>query len=395
MSILAAGPVMAASKKVWKTVGYEPVSFADLPHWDADEHDKAYGAFLKSCQRLTEIWRSPDTTNKFIPDKRLLTLCTTAQMLPAKSSAADAKAFFERYFIPHRVMQPEPTGLFTGYYEPVVDGARQPSARFKAPLYRRPSDLVNLVDESQRGAKAHTLTHMRQTQKGREPYPTRAEIDGGALRGQNLELIYLEDQVEVFFMQIQGSGRIRLADGGMVRVTYDGKNGHPYTSLGSVLIKKGEIAADKMSLQALAGWLRANPERAREAMHANKSYVFFRELGQGEASSAHGVHNIPLTPGRSLAIDTSFHTIGMPVYAVAPEVKGFGAAGLRRLMVAQDVGSAIKGPERADIYYGSGAKAGKLAGTTKHPGNLFVLLPRSDEPAPRQQASNEEPSVKQ
>jgi membrane-bound lytic murein transglycosylase A len=369
-----------AEKAGRPAIRYEPVAFKDLPGWETDEHDKAYRAFLQSCAKLITMVRSPPKDVRYKPDPRLVQLCTTAEMLAGKPSAYEARLFFERHFVPHRVVHGGPKGLLTGYYEPVLTGSRVADARFKTPVYKRPPDLVNLIDESQRGALDGKLTHARQTEKGLVPYATRAEIEQGLLVGQGLELIYLEDPVELFFMQIQGSGRIKLTDGSMIRIGYDGKNGHPYTSIGRVLIEQGEIPVERMSLKALATWLKANIDKAREVMWANKSYIFFREYKGKEAASPQGVHEIPLTPGRSLAVDAGYHAIGLPIYVVAPDLKHASTSGFRRLMVSQDVGSAIKGPERGDIYFGSGDKAGKLAGTTKHPGNLIVLLPRFENP---------------
>jgi membrane-bound lytic murein transglycosylase A len=375
-----------SGKSGWSTISYEPVKFADVPGWADDDHRKAYSAFLKSCERLKEIVRHPEKGSGFNPNAALMSLCVTAEMLPAGSSNSEARAFFERYFVPHRVLHAEPDGLFTGYYEPVIEGSRTPDNRFKAAVYRRPPDLVNLVDESERGAKGNKLTHARQSGGKIVAYPTREEIDKGALKGKGLELVYLEDPVDVFFMQIQGSGKIRLTDGSTIRIGYDGKNGHPYTSLGGELIKKGIIPADKMSLEALAKWMKSNQERARKAMWANKSYVFFREHGKDDGGGTHGVHKIPLTAGRSLAVDTKYHAIGLPVFVCVPTLKFERKPSFNRLLVAQDVGSAIKGPERGDIFFGSGQGAARMAGTTKHPGNMFVLRPREEEGAPRRQA---------
>ena len=220
---------------------------------------------------------------------------------------------------------------------------------------------------------------MRQTAKGLVPYLTRAEIDQGGLKGQNLELLYFRDPVDVFFMQIQGSGRIELPDGQKIRITYDGKNGYPYTSIGRHLLDQGQFQPEKMSLKALTAWLKADRERAQPVMWQNQSYVFFRELKGAEAEGAMGVLGIALQPGRSLAVDTAFHAIGMPIYVTAPQLThATKTGGFARLMVAHDVGSAIKGPERGDIFFGSGDTAGSTAGITKHPGHFFVLLPASD-----------------
>ncbi len=360
---------------------YEAVSFADVPGWASDDHLAAFKAFLASCPRLEAAAASSGKAGAIAIPSALLAACDAAAKLPAPVTRSAARAFFEREFTPHRVVHGSPQGLLTGYYEPVLEGSRERTERFATPIYRRPADLVNLVHEAQRGAKADQLTHARKTATGTEPYATRAEIEGGALAGQDLELMYLADPVDTFFMHIQGSGRIRLTDGSMVRVHYDGKNGHPYTSIGRYLIDQGILAADQISLGALRTWLRADADRGRHVMQQNKSFVFFRELAGAEASGPLGVLSIPLVAGRSLAVDTGFHAIGTPVYVVAPTItyaKGTKDSGFQRLMIAHDVGSAIRGPERGDIYFGSGATAGRLAGITKHPGSFFVLLPGAD-----------------
>ncbi|MGE5266782.1 MAG: MltA domain-containing protein, partial [Deltaproteobacteria bacterium] len=232
--------------------------------------------------------------------------------------------------------------------------------------------------ESERGAKAEQLTHARRTPAGLEPYATREAIEEGALAGQDLEFVWLEDPVDAFFLHVQGSGLIAFDDGTSARITYDGKNGHPYTSVGRYLIDAGLFPADQMSLDALKAWLRADRARGIAAMRQNKSYVFFRELTGESARSALGAMEIPLSEHRSLAVDTRFHDLGTPVYVVSPALTVAGGdRGFHRLMVAQDVGSAIRGPERGDIYYGTGDEAGARAGTTRHPGNFYVLLPKA------------------
>jgi membrane-bound lytic murein transglycosylase A len=272
--------------------------------------------------------------------------------------------------------------LLTGYYEPVLQGSRTPDGPYQTPIYKRPPDLVNVVDDTRRGAlKAGELTHVRKTESGTAPYFTRAEIDGGALKDKGLELLYFSDPVEVFFMQIQGSGRVKLTDGSTVRVHYDGKNGHPYSSIGRYLIEKAILRADRMSMAALAQWLRAEPERGKKIMWQNSSYVFFREI-KDDVGSPLGAMRVPLTPERSLAIDPSYHALGTPIYLSVPTMKHVPKASpFNRLMVGQDVGSAIRGAERGDIYFGSGEEAGKLAGGTGHRGRFFVLVPNSPSPA--------------
>jgi membrane-bound lytic murein transglycosylase A len=357
---------------------FEPAKFADLPGWEEDDHLAALQAFIKSSGPVLASARTPSTKTAG-PSPELLAECRTAlAMAGASLSRAGAKTFFEKHFTPHRVIHDGAQGLLTGYYEPLLEGARTPGGPYDIPIYRRPPDLVNLVAESERGAMAHALTHARKTPVGVEPYATRSEIETGALKGQGLEFLWLKDPVDAFFMHIQGSGRIRFPDGEMIRITYDGKNGHPYTSIGRYLIDVGLLAADKMSLDALKVWLKADADRGRKAMWQNASFVFFRELKGSEAESPLGVLEIPLSTGRSLAVDTAFHTIGTPIYVASPSLihAPDQPAGFRRLMIAQDVGSAIRGPERGDIYFGSGDEAGKLAGVTKHLGTFFALLPR-------------------
>lgn len=374
-----------ASERSGATPGFTftPAAFDALPGWTRDDHLAALKTFAKSCERVLFAVRSGARTGGTPPAPGLLSACEDAHALlagKARATKIAARAFFESHFTPHRVVHNGPDGILTGYYEPIVEGARKRDAKYTTPLLKRPKDLVNLVAESERGAKADSLTHARKTSSGTAPYPTRQQIEEGALAGQKLEFIYLKDPLDVFFMQIQGSGRIALPDGTHVRVTYDGKNGHPYTSIGRYLIEKGWFSADRMSLQALRSWLHQNPDKMREVLWQNQSYVFFRELEGEQAEAPMGVLEIPLTPLRSLAVDTRFHAIGTPVYLSAPDITHLTAdrKPFQRLMIAQDVGSAIRGPERGDIYCGSGANAGRCAGITKHHGTFFVLLPRSD-----------------
>lgn len=361
----------------------EPIAFADLPGWDSDDHLTALQTFLKSCDAVTKAASKPPTkvlSQCRVPVGELAAVCRAALGLKSLTRAS-AKAFFEAHFVPHRVAQQKPKGLLTGYYEPVMEGSRTKQGKFQTPIYRRPPDLVNVVDEADRASKQTGFTHLRKASTGEEsPYPTRAEIEQGALAGQGLELLYLEDAVDVFFMHIQGSGRIHLTDGTTVRVNYAGKNGYPYTSIGRYLIDNNILPANKMSMQALGSWLREDKERGQKIMWQNKSFIFFRELDDSEGPM--GAMSVPLTPGRSLAVDSGFHTLGTPIYLSVPRLShATNRSGFNRLMVAQDVGSAIKGPERGDIYFGSGASAGKQAGTTKHEGNFYVLLPIAQQAA--------------
>ena len=350
-------------------VSFEPVRFADLPGWENDDHSAALVAFLKSCDCLEDRSAGIDTA--------LEGLIGAARS--AEGNPRAARCFFESWFDPHRIVHSRSNGLLTGYYEPVLPGSRTRYGRYQVPIYRRPADLENLVNESMRGAAGEALTHARRTEEGRlVPYPTRAEIESGALSGCGLELVYLADAVDAFFVHIQGSALIAFEDGSSVRLSYDGKNGHPYTSIGRYLVKAGVFAAEEITLDVLKGWLRADPERAQQVMWQNASYIFFRELTGTEAKSALGAEQIPLTAGRSLAVDASVYRLGLPIYVVAPELNHTAEGGpFQRLMIAQDVGSAIKGPERGDIYFGTGDDAGRWAGMTRHAGNFFALLPRA------------------
>ena len=299
----------------------ERVTFADLPGWASDDHLAAFNTFLKSCDAVGKAAAKP-ATNKAVSQCKvaageLAVACRAAQDVKAASKAA-AKAFFEAQFEPHRVVQQKPKGLLTGYYEPVLEGSRTPEGKFQTPVYKRPPDLVNVVDEADRASKPDGLTHVRQTAAGESPYPTRAEIEQGALAGKGLELLYLEDPVEVFFMHIQGSGRIHLTDGTTVRINYDGKNGHPYTSIGRYLIDNNLLAANRVSMAALGKWLREDKARGQQVMWQNRSYIFFRELAN-DSRGADGRHVGGAHPGRSLAVDTGYHTLGTPLYVSAPD----------------------------------------------------------------------------
>lgn len=354
---------------VFSGVSYAAVAFSELLGWPTSDPRPALAAFKTSYVVLGG--NAPPglaAAGETVRDLDLENMTATA-----------ARSFFEDMFAPHRVVHEGRGGFVTGYFETVLDGSRAPTAAFQVPIYRRPPDLVSLVDEGLRGTVGDGRTHARLGRDGvLHPFATRAEIERGALAGQGLELLYLADPVDTFFLHVQGSGLIRLADGCHVRVTYDGKNGYPYTSVGRHLIETGVMTAGEMSLSTLGAWLRADPERGRRAMCLNRSFVFFRELEGDEAGAPIGVRGIPLTPGVSLAVDTGIHAIGLPIWVSAPTLMHADASGqgFHRLMVAHDTGSAIQGPERGDIFFGSGSEAGQKAGITKHAASFWVLFPR-------------------
>jgi membrane-bound lytic murein transglycosylase A len=377
----ASPPPKPPEPRMRTSMSYAPLTFAQVPGWGEDDHAAAFKAFRKSCGRVLSLARDRPAAEKPAlpvvptPPPALAAACEAATRQAGAVTKAAAKAFFELHFMPNAVVHTGPQGLLTGYYEPLLKGSRTAEGDYQTPIFKRPPDLVNLVDETQRAAVATKYSHARKTETGVEPYATRAAIEQGALKGRNLELMYFADPVEVFFLHIQGSGRVKLTDGSTVRVHYDGKNGHPYTSIGRYLIEQGILAADKISMGALKRWLRADPERGKQVMWQNASFVFFREL-KVDTKGPLGAMQAQLTPGRSLAVDPGYHALGLPIFVSAAGMKHVNKAGsFNRLMVAQDVGSAIKGPERGDIYFGSGDAAGRVAGTTKHAARFIVLLP--------------------
>jgi membrane-bound lytic murein transglycosylase A len=343
-----------------------PTSFDEIKGWNDDDQSEAFETFLKSCRRSKTLAETPP--------------CVEAMAMAAQGpvSREAARAFFEKYYTPFEVGVESKPGLLTGYYEPEVEGSRERTEKFKVPVYRRPGDLVAVKPDELRGTYNEELTAMRKTDGELVPYYTREEIDEGALDGQDLEIVYLADPVELFFLQVQGSGRVRLPDGTVLRLGYAGKNGHPYASIGKLLLERGEGKPGKMSMQAIKAWLRADPERAKKLMWENPSYVFFEERPEGEAGLGPvGAQGVALTPGRSIAVDPSYNALGTPIFVVAAnDLKEEDGTPFERLMIAQDVGSAIKGPERGDIFFGSGDEAGERAGTTAVSGDFIVLKPK-------------------
>jgi len=345
-----------------EAVSFEPISFAEIDGWQTDDQAPAFQALLRSCPSASAA----------------AAICGEAQALASRGEVGRdaARAFFEAHYTPHRILGAKQPGLITGYYEPEVEGARERGPGFQVPVYGRPADLVALTPDEMRARFNDRLTAMRETGDGLVPYFTREEIDRGALAGRGLEILYLADPVELFFMQVQGSGRVRLPDGTTLRLGYAGKNGYPYTSIGKLLLERGEGKANGMSMQVLKDWLWADAPRGQRLMWENRSYVFFRELDGREAQDGPiGAAGVALTPGRSLAVDASYHALGLPIFVEAETLVGSDGAPFRKLMIAQDVGSAIRGPERGDIFWGSGEAAGAIAGSTLAPARFIVLLP--------------------
>jgi membrane-bound lytic murein transglycosylase A len=296
--------------------------------------------------------------------------------LPPNDRAA-ARRFLESRFRPWSVRNhSNPVGLFTGYYEPLLHGSRKRHGSYTVPLYGRPPELVT-VD----------LGRFRDDLKGKRiagsvkdgalvPYPDRKAIDEGALAGRKLEIVWVDDPVEAFFLEVQGSGRVQLEEGGEIRIGYAAQNGHAYASIGKALIQRGALRADTVSMQSIRAWLKAHPQETAGVLEKNASYIFFQEM-KGEGPM--GAEGVPLTPGRSLAIDLRYLPLGVPVWitgrAPAPR-EGDPDQKLHRLLIAQDTGGAIRGPVRGDVFFGFGPEAEGMAGRMKHRGKMWVLLPR-------------------
>ena len=304
----------------------EPLRFSDLRDWAGDDHAAALAAFLETCDLM--------------PGEHWGPVCRLAR------DVRDARSFFELFFRP--VVIGTPPALFTGYYEPELRGSRRRTARFVWPIYRRPPDLPDAA-----------------------PWFTRAEIESGALAGRGLEIAWLEDPVEVFFLHVQGSGRIRLADGAVIRVGYAGKNNHPYRSVSEEMVRRGLYQPHQVSAQVIRNWVRRNPVEGPALLNHNPSYVFFREItGLAPDRGPIGAMSRSLTAMRSIAVDPGHVPLGAPVW-----IEKGGAFPLSRLMIAQDTGGAIRGAQRADVFFGSGDAAGEMAGIVRDPGRLVTLLP--------------------
>ena len=356
----------------------EPLQWSELDGWAADDHAAAFAAFRTSCAPIVRQRAGDDRA-------MLLALkgpCKRALAGGALKAAA-ARAFFEENFRPARIAKlGETSGLLTGYYEPIVEGSRFPSPEFFTPLYRRPRDLLVGGQKPRNGAFPNRASvSRRNANHDLEPYFDRAAIENGALDGQGLEICWIRDPFDAMSIQIQGSVRVKLEDGTTLRLNYDAHNGHPYTAVGRLLIERNLVSREEMSMERIRRWMHENPDQAKELRAANRSFVFFRITGLSDRNEPAGAQGVPLTPGRSIAVDR-VHVYGTPFFIEAelPIESARPTAKFRRLMVAQDTGSAIIGPARADIYFGAGEDAGRSAGRIRHPGRFVMLIPREIDP---------------
>lgn len=350
----------APSSAATSPVVLKPASWNAVSGWTDDDIQPAWDAFLHSCTVLKNqpLWQET---------------CTQASYFQGRDSNA-LRQFFESRFVPHEVLNPDGSGegLITGYYEPLLKGSRQPSRRYRHPIYSTPDELL-VIDL---GALYPELKNMRLRGRlqGRKvvPFYSRAQITSNPQSLKGKELLWVDDEVDLFFLQIQGSGRVQLEDGEIVRVGYSDQNGHPYKSVGKVLVERGELELEKASMQGIREWGRKNPHKLSELLQQNSSFVFFREL-PADVPGPLGSLGVPLTAGRSLAVDPRAIPQGAPVFLSTSWPNT--ARPLSRLMVAQDTGGAIKGNVRADFFWGFGADAADQAGKMRQTGKMWVLMP--------------------
>ena len=356
-----------------ETLTLTPVSYDELPGWGDDTLSQALPALWRSCAKLAgqpdEVPAGPAGTAFRVGDWRH---ACAAILALHDGDTAGMRTAFEQWLKPYRAGDNgSAEGLFTGYYEPELNGSRNWGGRFTIPLFGRPKDLVTVelgdFDESLRGK--HIAGRVAGGALKR--YATRAEFEAGALEGKANEVIWVDDAIDLFFLQIQGSGRIVLEDGSIVRVGYAAQNGRPYRAIGKLLVDRGAMSPDEVNLPSLKAWLRAHPADAKSLMDQNAAYVFFREVS---GDGPEGAEGIPLTPGRSLAIDPKFLAYATPIWLdiESPE----NGKRIRRLVIAQDTGSAIKGPVRGDLFWGYGPEAEAMAGRMRSRGSYYLFLPR-------------------
>jgi peptidoglycan lytic transglycosylase A len=366
----AEGPLRLADSQL------EPVKWSELAGWTADDHLAAFAAYQAGCRILRKTSRTDDSREIH---GALGNVCRKAITLQPRDAQV-ARAFFEQNFQPVRIARlGEAQGLLTGYFEPVVAGSRFPNPEFPIPLYRRPRDLVAAGVKPGSAAFPNKGARIGRRTANNElvPYHDRGAIEAGALDGQKLEICWLKDPFDLLALQIEGSGRVILEDGTPLRVSYDSHNGYNYSSFERVLVERNLMSRKEMSRERIRAWMAAYPEEAAEVRATNRAYAFFRVTGLTNQGEPVGAQGVPLTPGRSIAVDR-LHEYGTPFFIEAslPIGNVQRASSFRRLMIAQDTGSAIVGPARADLYFGAGDDAARIAGRIRHPGRFVMLLPR-------------------
>jgi membrane-bound lytic murein transglycosylase A len=368
---------------------YSPLAWSDIAGWSQDDHLAAFQAFRSSCKPITVQQAAPTAPAPATPKALGASLrepCEAARN--AKITDTDkARVFFEAHFVPVEISRlGEGAGFVTGYYEPVIDGSRTQTDVYNVPVYRRPSNLfVRGYSQDAPDLPNKGPVYRKIGRRKLVPYYDRAQIEDGAIAGRGLEICWLKSQTDLLFSQIQGSARVKLADGATIRINYDAHNGYPYTPVGRILIDRGIIPKEEMSMQRIREWMEQNPDGAKELRRQNRAYVFFRVVHLSDQDEAVGAQGVPLTPGRSIAVDKTLHVYGTPFFIEGelPIESAQAKTPFHRLMIAQDTGSAITGPARADLYFGAGADAGKVSGRLKHNMRFVMLVPRSLDPLAR------------
>jgi len=353
----------------------KPVDFADCPGWRDDRQVEAFRAFARSAERVRE---KPYKSGSLGISFGALAPIFADSRETIVESDSQARAFFEKWFRPALIENTDAaSGFVTGFYEPEVVASPARTATFTVPFLRRPADLVDVDDNNRPDGFDPYFAFARQTSAGLIEYFDRPAIESGALDGRGLEIAYVASQVDAFFIHVQGAARLKMTDGLLRRITYAAKTGHRFTGIGKILLESGEVAPDKMSMQSIRAWLADHPDKAQALMWNNHSYIFFREAEvEDELLGPIAAAKVPLTGGRSLAVDRLLHTFGTPFYIHSPELKAFGGDHFSRLMIAQDTGSAIIGPARGDLFAGSGDAAGEIAGGIRHKADFYALVPR-------------------
>lgn len=361
---------------------YAPLAWSDLAGWNDDDLLAAFRTFRVSCAAIVREQSSLPPPKAL--DGRLREPCRAANAA-AVATASAARSFFETHFVPVRITRLGDTdGFVTGYYEPIVDGSRVQTDVYNVPVYRRPSNLfVRGYTQDSDNLPNKGAVYRKIGRRKLVPYYDRGQIEDGAIAGRGLELCWLKSQTDLLFMQIQGSARIRFDDGSMLRLNYDSHNGYPYTAVGRLLIERNIIPKEQMSMQRIRQWMEENPEGAIELRRQNRAYVFFRIVKLGADEEAVGGEGVHLTAGRSIAVDKALHVYGTPFFITGdlPLESEQAKSPFRRLMVAQDTGSAIVGPARADLYFGAGPDAARVSGRMRHNAQFAMLVPKSLDPS--------------
>ncbi|MES0157945.1 murein transglycosylase A [Mesorhizobium sp. M0018] len=350
-------------------------SFGELPGWGEDDHLAAFDAFRRSA---FHILSKPYRSGALGVDYNGFVDAYAEARTVSPANRSQARSFFERHFVPARIdAEDGGPGLVTGFYEPEVEASPVRTQRFSVPLLARPADLVDIDDGNRPSALDPYLAFARAAPNGPVEYFDRGEIERGALAGKRLEIAWLADKVDAFFIHVQGAARLKMTDGRLRRITYVAKSGQRFTGPGKILSEEGEIPREKVTMQSIRAWFKAHPERVDEILWRNRSYIFFREMGVDDPELGPiAAAKVALTPGRSIAVDRLLHTFGTPFHIDAPSLTAFDGKPFRRLMIAQDTGSAITGPARGDLFAGSGDAAGEIAGVIRNAADFYALVPR-------------------